>query len=97
MECALARLRCRLANEPETDLVVLGAAYGLGLATNHACSDGNKRVAFVSMFAFLGVDGLEINPAEPEVVDVTRKVAAGRLGGGTIATWLHEPVVPFID
>ena len=34
----------------ETDLAVLAAAYGYGLARNHAFVDGNKRIAFMTVF-----------------------------------------------
>lgn len=34
---------------------------GYGLATNHGYSDGNKRIAIVAMYTFLGVNGWEIS------------------------------------
>lgn len=76
---------------------MVAAACGFGMATNDAYSDGNKRVAFIAMYAFLGVNGLEIVAAEPEVVDVMRNVAAGQLDEAALATWLREHVAPFVE
>lgn len=97
LESALARPRQRWAYELGADLAVVAAACGFGMATNDAYSDGNKRVAFIAMYAFLGVNGLEIVAAEPEVVDVMRNVAAGQLDEAALATWLREHVAPFVE
>jgi death-on-curing protein len=35
----------------------LAAAYGFSLVKNHSFFDGNKRVAFMSMFVFLKING----------------------------------------
>ena len=45
-------LRTRFAYG-ETDLAVLAAAYGFGIARNHPFIDGNKRTALASMIVFL--------------------------------------------
>ena len=57
LESALARPKQRLAYEPANDLAALAAAYGYGLARDHPFNDGNKRVAFVTMGVFLGLNG----------------------------------------
>jgi death-on-curing protein len=46
----------------------LAAAYGYGIAKNHAFIDGNKRTAFMVMFTFLQVNGWRLFVPEPEVV-----------------------------
>src|SRR5690606_24322267 len=60
LDSALARPHQKHAYEPESDLVTLAAAYGFGLAKNHAFIDGNKRVAFVAMYVFLGLNGYDL-------------------------------------
>ena len=37
----------------------LAAAYAFGLARNHPYRDGNKRIAFLALVTFLGINGRE--------------------------------------
>jgi death-on-curing protein len=76
VESALARPRNKWAYEPDSDLAALAAAYGYGLGTNHGYKDGNKRVAFMAMYVFLGLNDWEIGAPVPEVV---LALADGRL------------------
>ena len=66
LESALTRAKQRLVYEPDTDLPRLAAAYGFGIARNHPFNDGNKRVAFVVMAVFLGLNGLSLDAPETE-------------------------------
>ncbi len=90
LESALARPRNRWAYEPDSDPAALAAAYGYGLATNHGYNDGNKRVAFMAMYVFLGINGWEIDAPEPEVVQVMLAVADGRLDEDGLRDWLRD-------
>ncbi len=92
LESALVRPRNRLAYEPDSDLAVLAAAYGYGLATNHGYSDGNKRVAFMAMYVFLGLNGWEIEAPEPEIVRLMLALADGRLDEKQLAVWLRDHI-----
>jgi death-on-curing protein len=94
LESALARGRQRLAYEPASDLPSLAAAIGFGLATNHPFNDGNKRVAFVVMAVFLGLNGLDLAARETEVVTTMLDLAAGELGEVELAKWLRKNVKP---
>lgn len=89
LESALARPRQRLSYEPRSDLAALAAAYGHGLARNHPYNDGNKRVAFVVMAVFLGLNGLEFTASETEVVRVIVALASGELDEETLADWIR--------
>src|SRR3972149_5756002 len=60
LESALARPRNKWAYDPESDLATLAAAHGYGLATNHPYRDGNKRIAFLTMVIFLGLNGRDL-------------------------------------
>ena len=93
LESALARPRQRYAYEPATDLAVLAAAYGHGLAADHPFNDGNKRIAFVTTAVFLGLNGWEIEAPEDEVVTAMLALAAGELGEEELASWLRSRMV----
>jgi death-on-curing protein len=76
--------------ENASDLVTIAAAYGYGLVTSHPFVDGNKRVGFLAMYVFLGLNGLELSAEEPEVVDLMVAVAAGRCSEEDLAVWLQN-------
>jgi death on curing protein len=97
LESALARPRHKWAYEPQSDLCDLAAAYGFGLATNHGYSDGNKRIAFLAMYVFLGINGWEIVAAEPAIVQLMKDVAARRLDEKALAAWLRQHIEPLAD
>lgn len=90
LESVLARPRQRWAYEPDADLFDLAAAYGFGIARNHPFIDGNKRTAFMALFAFLRANGVRLTAPEPEAVDIMLGVAAGELGEPELATWCRQ-------
>ena len=94
LESALDRPRNRLRYEPDSDLPALAAAYGFGLANNHPFDDGNKRVAFQSMYLFLGLNGFRIEAPEEEVVAVVRSLASGDVDESGLADWLRQHITP---
>ena len=75
--------------ESTADLAALAAAYGFGLARNHPFKDGNKRVAFVTMAVFLGLNGLDLAAAETDVVTTIVALASGELDEETLADWIR--------
>ena len=93
LESALDRPRNKRHYEPDTPLVELAAAYGFGIARNHPFVDGNKRVAFQAMYAFLRLNGLVIDTHEPEVVRVILALAAGELDESGLADWLANHTI----
>lgn len=90
LESALARPRQRLAYEPSTDLPALAASYGFGISSNHPYNDGNKRVAFVVMAVFLGLNAMEFTAEESEVVTVMVALASGALDEDSLAEWIRS-------
>jgi death on curing protein len=94
LESALARGRQRLSYEPTSDLAALAAACGWGLARDHPFNDGNKRVAFVVMAVFLGLNGLDLDAPEAEVVTTMLDVAVGSMSEAELAEWLRRSVQP---
>jgi len=92
LESALARPQNRRLYDSSSDLAAVAAAYGYGLVTSHPFTDGNKRVGFLAMYVFLGLNGLEIEADEIEVVDLMVAVADGRYSEEKLAAWLREHV-----
>lgn len=90
LESALARPRQRFAYAAGSDLAALAAAYGYGFVRDHPFNDGNKRVAFVTMGVFLGLNGHEIEAPETEIVTVMLDLAAGELAEEQLADWIRS-------
>ena len=65
LDSALARPLNLLAYG-EPDAADLAAAYGLGLAKNHAFVDGNKRAAFLAVGLFLALNGHRLVASQPD-------------------------------
>ena len=89
IESALSRPRHKWTYGEAEDLADLAAAYGFGLGKNHGYYDGNKRIAFVAMYTFLGVNGLRLKAPEPEAVRVMLDVASGALLENDLAAWVR--------
>ena len=89
LESTLARPRQRYAYEPAADLAALAAAYGFGLARNHPYNDGNKRVAFVAMAVFLGLNGYELTARDADVVTAIVALAAGEIDEEALSDWIR--------
>ena len=93
LESALAR-PLNLAAYGKPDLAELAASYGVGLAKNHAFSDGNKRVAFLAVGLFLGLNGQRLVSTQAEATLTMLAVAAGTLDEAAFAQWLREHTQP---
>jgi death-on-curing protein len=89
IESALARPRNRMAYARQPDLATLAAAYAFGLARNHGYVDGNKRVAFMGAYVFLGLNGCEVVAEEAEVVVMIEGLAAARVTERALANWFR--------
>ncbi|HLL82388.1 MAG TPA: type II toxin-antitoxin system death-on-curing family toxin [Longimicrobium sp.] len=92
---ALARPQNRWGYSQDVDLPELAASYGFGRTKNHGFIDGNKRVGYMAMYVFLGINGLDIEASEDEVVILMTGVASGERSENDLAEWLRERVVPF--
>jgi len=90
LESALARPRQKWAYDRERDVAVLAAAYAFGLVRNHPYRDGNKRVGFLAMATFLGINEYELDVSEADVVATIVSLAAGHLSERELADWVHR-------
>lgn len=89
LESALGRPKHQWHYNAVDDLAGCAAAYGFGIAKNHAFSDGNKRTALVAMGVFLEINGLTFAPPEPEAVTTMLGVATGEINAEALAAWLR--------
>jgi len=94
LESALARAPHKYAYAKKPDWATLAAAYAFGLAKNHGFVDGNKRVAFVAAYVFLGLNGHDVDAREPDVAATMEGVAAGRVAEAALAKWFRERIQP---
>lgn len=61
---------------------------------NHPFIDGNERIGFMTANMFLLLNGYEIKAPEPQVVDITSRVADGPLDEAEFAAWIRSDLVP---
>lgn len=90
LEASLARPRNKWAYEGDPDLASLAAAYALGIVRNHPFRDGNKRTAFLTLVVFLGLNGLDFETDEKDVVAMIRVVAAGEASEEELTRWTRQ-------
>ena len=93
LESALARPRHKWTYKRRPDLASLAAAYGYGIVNNHPYRDGNKRVAFLTMIVFLGLNGFDFVADEADVVTTMLKAAAGGRSEADLARWIRSHIV----
>jgi death-on-curing protein len=72
------------------DAADLAAAYGFGLARNHAFVDGDKRTALVMTELFLELNGYELTTHNIACVTEMLGVAEGSIPERDFADWLRR-------
>jgi death-on-curing protein len=92
LDSALSRAP-NLAHYGAPDYAELAAAYGVGLAKNHAFVDGDKRVAFLSVGLFLALNGYKLVATQVDATLTMLAVAGGELGEQEFATWIRANCV----
>jgi len=92
LESALARPQQRRHYGQEVDLATVAAAYAFGLVKNHPYRDGNKRIGFLALVTFLGINGLAFDAPEQEVVAEMLLLADGKLSEDQLATWVRSHI-----
>jgi death-on-curing protein len=89
LDSALARPVNKFLYEKVNDLAGLAAAYGFGIAKNHAFVDGNKRAAYLSMGLFLAINGKRLRPDQVDAIRTILELAAGNLDEAGLAKWIR--------
>jgi len=97
LHSTLARPHQLLHYRPDASVYQLAASLGYGFARNHVFADGNKRVALMAMFSFLGFNDLRLNADEAETVVVIEDLAAGKISEEELAAWLERNTDPWTD
>ncbi len=90
LESALARPQQKWHYAEHADLPVLAAAYAFGLVRNHPYRDGNKRIGFLAMATFLGINGYELLATDAEVVAEFLALADGSVSEDALAVWIRK-------
>lgn len=70
------------------------ARLGIGLVSNHAFVDGNKRIGMYIMLSFLEVNGVRIEVTDEEIVRVGLALAHGTMKYEELLQWIlnHKEV-----
>lgn len=90
LESALARPQQKWHYADNTDVPMLAAAYAFGLVKNHPYRDGNKRIGFLAMVTFLGMNGYELEATDAEVVAEILALADGSVSEDALADWIRQ-------
>jgi len=73
------------------DVIAQAAALWESLSQNHAFIDGNKRVAFAAMFAFLAINGVSLMTTSDEAWNfVPALYESGAFRFETLEAWLRQ-------
>jgi len=89
LDSALARPRNQFIYDPNADIAKLAAAYGFGLAKNHAFVDGNKRIAFIATALFLRLSGWRLATERLDEIQTMLNLASGEITEGLFASWIR--------
>ena len=90
LESALARPPQKWHYSESSDLATLAAPYGFGLVKNHPYRDGNKRIGFLAMITFLGMNGRDLRTFDAEVVTEIVALADGSVSEEELAVWIRR-------
>jgi len=90
LESALARPQQKWHYAERTEIPDLAAAYAFGLVRNHPYRDGNKRIGFLVMATFLGINGYAFEATDAEVVTQFVALAGGDVSEDQLADWIRD-------
>jgi death on curing protein len=74
----------------QADLAICAAAYAFGISRNQPFVDGNKRAAFVSLVAFLRLNGIDFRPDKAEALVIIQDLAAGKVDETGLTRWIRD-------
>lgn len=66
------------------------AKLGYGLISNHAFTDGNKRVGMYVMLTFLEVNGIQLNITDQDIVETGLSLADGSMDYKHLLSWIID-------
>jgi death on curing protein len=89
LESALARPQQKWHHADRPDVPMLAAAYAFGFVKNHPYRDGNKRIGFLAMVTFLGLNGYGFDATDAEVVAEFLSLADGSVLEQDLTEWIR--------
>ena len=90
LESALARPKQKWHYAQKVDIAPLAAAYGFGLVRDYPYRDGNKRIGFLCLVTFLGINGHDLNATDAEVIFEMLALADGHVSEEELAEWVRQ-------
>jgi death-on-curing protein len=57
---------------------------------NHPYRDGNKRIGFLALATFLGINEYELGTTDEDVVTTMLALADGRLTEAQLTSWIRD-------
>ncbi|MCM1295348.1 MAG: type II toxin-antitoxin system death-on-curing family toxin [Muribaculaceae bacterium] len=66
------------------------ARLGVGLISNHAFVDGNKRIGMYVLLSFLELNGIYIEATDDEVIEVGLSTAQGEMKYEQLLEWIKK-------
>ena len=94
LDSALGRAPNLWQYDKTADLASLAAAYGFGIAKNHAFVDGNKRAAFLAIGLFLAINGKRLKADQVDATETILSLAAGTVDEHALANWIRKRIKP---
>lgn len=88
LDSALARPVNQFLYQKVDDIAGIAAAYGFGIAMNHAFVDGNKRAAYLAKGLFISINGKRLRPDQVDAIQTILALAAGNLDEAGLAKWV---------
>ena len=90
LESALARPQQKWHYAERTDVPGLAAASAFGLVKDHPYRDWNKRIGFLAMVTFLGLNDYHFDTADADVVATILALAEGHISEEALANWIRQ-------
>jgi death-on-curing protein len=90
LETALAGPQQKWNYSDRTDVAALAASYAFAISQHHPYNDGNKRIAFLALVTFLGINGYEFSATETDVVTEMVAWADDRVTEEALADWVRR-------
>lgn len=66
------------------------ARLGVGLVSNHAFLDGNKRIGLLVMISFLAINGIKLEFKDEELVELGLSLAEGKTDYEKLLAWINS-------
>jgi len=94
LESAVARVENKVFSDRSATVAEVAASLAWGLMKNHAFLDGNKRVGFGALVAFVQANGHRLICPEIEETGMVFRAAAGEILEEEWSAWVSRSIEP---